>query len=130
MFTETELEDLYAQGYSGYTAGNFTQASQLFASLVQASPFDERYWRGLASSEQMATNYKEALHAWAMVALLVTDDPMPHFHAAECLTSLSESDEALKALIMAENLLKSETREEISQQLQQKIQLLRETHGH
>lgn len=125
MFTESELEGLYAQAYSGYTSGNFDKAADLFSSFVQANPHDERGWRGLASSEQMRLKYPEALHAWAIVALLAAQDPLPHFHAAECLTSLKEPEEALKALRMAESLLK--TREE---PLRRKIQLLREVNGH
>ena len=115
-----EQENLYASGFSSYTSGNFAQASTLFSSLVLANPYEERYWRGLASAKQMEEQYEEALRAWAMVALIVDNDPMPHFHAAECLTSLHDGEEALKALNMAEGLLKDDASE-----LKDKIQLLK-----
>jgi secretion system chaperone SscA len=118
--SQKEQDGLYASGYSSYTSGNFGQASKLFSSLVLANPYDERYWRGLASSKQMEGQYEEAARAWAMVSLLVDKDPMPHFHAAECLTSLHDSEQALKALNMSESLLNAD-----SQELRSKIQLLK-----
>ncbi len=124
-WTKEEQENLYASGFSSYTSGNFAQASTLFSSLVLASPFEERYWRGLASAQQMQARYEEALRAWAMVALIVDNDPLPHFHAAECLTSLHDREEALKALTMAEGLLK-----EGEAELRDKIELLKRIHNH
>ena len=117
-------EDIYALGYSSYTAGNFAQAVQLFTTLVLKNPFEGKFWRGLASAQQMETKYREALQAWALVAMLDDADPLPHFHAAECLTSLNERADAAKALDMAEKRLKVG-----SENLRQKIQLLRGLNG-
>lgn len=119
-----ESSEIYAMGYSSYTSGNFEQAAALFTSLVLANPHEERSWRGLASSKQMQGSYQAALRAWALVALLAESDPLPHFHAAECLTSLQEKEDALKALNIAEGLLK-----EPSCELKSKIQLLKKING-
>ncbi len=115
-----EQDHLYAVGFGSYSQGNYAQASSLFTTLVTANPFDERFWRGLASSKQMEKKYQEALRAWSLVALLCDKDPLPHFHAAECLMSLDEKSDALKALKMAQELSLT------NGDLQTKIELLRE----
>jgi type III secretion system low calcium response chaperone LcrH/SycD len=114
-----EEENIYSLAYGSYASGNFSQASALFTSLALTNPLEERYWRGLASSKQMETRYEEALKAWSVTALLDSSDPLPHFHAAECLTSLKDKEEALKALTMAESLVNGAT------ELQEKIQVLK-----
>lgn len=101
-FSVQEQELLYSQGYRNYADGHYDLASCVFSALVQAYPLDEKYWRSLASSKQMEEKYEEALRAWAMTALLNAEDPLPHFHAAECLTCLQQHEEALKALACAE----------------------------
>jgi type III secretion system low calcium response chaperone LcrH/SycD len=115
-----EQDHLYAVGFGSYSQGSYAQASSLFTTLVTANPFDERFWRGLASSKQMEEKYQEALRAWSLVALLCDKDPLPHFHAAECLMSLNEKSDALKALKMAQELSSTNA------DLQTKIELLRE----
>lgn len=100
-----EQEAVYAAGYSFYESAHFEKAAGLFTHLIFSHPFDSRYWRGLASSKQMLREYKEALHAWAIVCLLDEKDPFPHFHAAESLYQMGQQEEALKALASAESLL-------------------------
>lgn len=117
-------EEIYALGYGSYAAGNFAQAAQFFTALVLKNPYEGKFWRGLASAQQMETKYRDALQAWALVAMLEDTDPLPHFHAAECLTSLNESADAVKALDMAEKRIRDGSAE-----LRQKIQLLRGING-
>jgi len=105
-FNVQEQWILYTSAYQFYEAGQYAQASSLFTQLILAAPLEEKYWRGLASSRQMEKSYQEALSAWSMTALLVESDPFPHFHAAECLLTLEEREEALKALAMAKARLK------------------------
>jgi type III secretion system low calcium response chaperone LcrH/SycD len=112
---------LYATAFEMYEKGDYRSAWQLFTQLVLSDPFSEHYWLGLASSKQMARDYKAATYAWSLVALLKEGDPMPHFHAAECFLSLDEKEEALKALDAALNLCKEE-------RLHEKINLLKAIH--
>ena len=112
---------LYATAFGMYEKGDYRSAWQLFTQLVLSDPFSEHYWLGLASSKQMARDYQAAIHAWSLVALLKEGDPMPHFHAAECLLSLDEKEEALKALDAALDLCTEE-------RLHEKINLLKAIH--
>ena len=113
--------EFYAVAFGLYEKGDYRGAAALFTQLVLTDPFSEHYWQGLASSKQMASEYQAAMHAWSMVALLKEGDPLPHFHAAECLLSLDDKAEALKALDAALNFCKDE-------QLQEKIHLLKAIH--
>lgn len=97
-----EAETVYASAYGLYEASQYAQAAELFLHLVFSNSFEQKYWRGLAASKQMEGKYVDALHAWALVALLVETDPEPHFYAAECLVSLGNKEEAAKALSAAE----------------------------
>jgi type III secretion system low calcium response chaperone LcrH/SycD len=117
-----EQERLYTAAFSLYEQGNYARSAELFRELVLCGALEERYWRGLASAEQMQGNYKEALHAWCLVALLCEKDPEPHFHAAECLLSLDEREEGHKALACAEERLNAD---ESSKELRAKIEILK-----
>ncbi len=111
----------YAIAFGLYEKGDYRGAAQLFTQLVLTDPFSEHYWQGLASSRQMAREYLAAVHAWSLVALLKEKDPLPHFHAAECLLSLDDKEEALKALDAALEFCRNE-------RLREKINLLKTIH--
>lgn len=113
----------YSYAFSLYQGGNYTQATTLFSELVLLNPFDEKLWRGLASSRQMSQEYEAALQAWALVALLQESDPLPHFHAAECYLSLHDTEEAMKALDVAE--MRAQNAPETYRELNDQIALLR-----
>lgn len=111
---------LYQASYTFYQAGNYARAADLFLQLAREAPFEKEYWKGLASCQQMQGKYDDALHAWSLAALLCEEDPMPHFHAAECLLSQNNKEEALKALFLAEK------KTGLSGQIRSKITLLKE----
>lgn len=126
-FSVEEQEELYGVAFQLYELGNYPHAEQYFKKLVLCNPFTEKYWRGLASCYQMQKEYLAAVHAWTSSALLEDKDPLPHFHAAECLFSLGEKEEALQALQAAESLL---TRNEEHTLLRNKITVLKQVHRH
>lgn len=97
-----EQEVAYHFGYQLYQAGDYVKASDLFTRLVLCSPFENRFWKGLASSRQMHKNYPAALHAWSIYCLLSGEEPTGHFHAAECLLSSGDVAGAREALQAAE----------------------------
>lgn len=122
-FTEDELTTIYSAAFKCYETGDFKKACDLFKVLAKAAPFETHYWRGLASSEQMQKNYRAALNAWSVAAVLHEHDPWVHFHAAECLISEGEIREAAKALDMAESQCLPDDAE-----LREKIELLKTLH--
>lgn len=114
-------ELLYSISYAHYEQGNYPKAISLFSQLVTEDPSEERFWRGLASARQMAGLYEEATYAWGFAAVLANNDPLPHFHAAECLITVGKNGDAKRALEMADERCGSD-----SEQLKQRIATLRE----
>lgn len=120
--SETEVEKFYSYGFAQYGSGNWAEAADAFRVLCTRRPLEPRFWFALGATLQEAGSYHEALHSWAMAALLKKDDPYPHFHAAECCFSLSMETDAAKALTESEFRIKSEP----AHPLKTKIGLLRE----
>lgn len=119
-FTPKQMEILYAAAYSYYEEGRYSQAVALFTQLILHNPLDARFWQGLASSHQMEGSYSAAARSWATVCLLEPNNPLSHFHAAECFISLGEKEEARKALECALNRL------DRSDPLFSKVEMLKE----
>lgn len=118
--SEEEVEKFYSFGFAQYGSGNWGEAADVFRVLCTRRPLEPRFWFALGATLQEAGSYKDALHSWAMAALLKSDDPYPHFHAAECCFSLKLSSDAALALT------ESETRIESVHPLKEKINLLRQ----
>ena len=107
QFVDEDITLLYELGYHLYEANDFAKASEIFQRLVIAKPFEPRYWQAFGSSLQMQKKHDEALVPFSMWCLIDDENPYPHFHAAESLFSLGQTDEGLKALNCAENRDKS-----------------------
>ncbi|MBU6383809.1 MAG: tetratricopeptide repeat protein [Verrucomicrobia bacterium] len=100
---EAEVERFYAFGFAHYGSGHLHEAADVFRVLCTRRPLESKFWFALGATLQEAMSYQDALHSWAMAALLKRDDPYPHFHAAECCLSLQKVKDAAKALREAEN---------------------------
>jgi type III secretion system low calcium response chaperone LcrH/SycD len=117
--SEEEVERFYAFGFAQYGSGNWAEAADVFRVLCTRRPLEPRFWFALGATLQEAGDYNDALHSWAMAALLKKEDPYPHFHAAECCFSLKMATDA--ALALSE----SETRITPAHPLAEKIGVLK-----
>ena len=115
-----EMERFYAYGFAQYGSGNWSEAADVFRVLCTRRPLEPRFWFALGATLQEAGSYYDALHSWAMAALLKKEDPYPHFHAAECCFSLQLSEDAAKALA------ESDMRTENGHPLKDKIGILKQ----
>ena len=120
-FSAKDLETIYISAYHLYQKGNYSKAAELFLQLITANPYEQNFWKGLASCYQMQSAWDPALHAWAMCALLNPSDPYPHYHAAECLYAKKDPSEAMKAIAKARDLTSND-----AEPLKQKLNLLEE----
>ena len=119
---EEEVKKFYSYGFAQYGSGNWAEAADVFRVLCTRRPLESRFWFALGATLQEAGSYLEALHSWAMAALLEKEDPYPHFHAAECCISLNMGEDASKALTEAE----LRTKKDPTHPLKNKICLLRQ----
>lgn len=107
-YSDEEIQTLYVSAFQFYQQGNYTKALDLFLQLTTNCPYEPNFWKGLASTYQMQSLYDEALHAWALYALLEPQDPYAHYHAAECLFAKSDKKESSIALNKALELCKKD----------------------
>ncbi|NDD58851.1 MAG: hypothetical protein EBZ47_06330 [Chlamydiae bacterium] len=99
-----DLETIYISAFQLYQIGNYSKALDLFMQLTLACPFEAPFWKGLASCYQMQGLWDLALNAWSHSALLDSNDPTAHYHAAECMHAQKNFEEATKALHLAKKL--------------------------
>jgi type III secretion system low calcium response chaperone LcrH/SycD len=99
--SDYELEEVYNESYLLYQEDRYLESSTGFRWLVLFNPYEPKYWMGLAASLQLLEKYEKALHAYALFALLESDNPYPHFHAYECYSALHNVEEGRKALVLA-----------------------------
>jgi len=121
-FSNDDLTLLYSMGHHLYQTAEYGEASKIFQRLVVSKPLNKEYWFAYAGALQMKKDYEEALTGWAMASIIDADDPMPHFHAAECLFSLKVPTEGERALSEVEERLGEE-----EHPLKEKIKALRKS---
>ncbi|MEI6241970.1 MAG: tetratricopeptide repeat protein [Chlamydiota bacterium] len=92
------MEELYTQAYLSYQCGDYETSKRLFTELIAKDPMEKAYWIGLASTSQMQKEFSQSSYGWAIVQFLDPENPDPYLHAAECLLSLGQKEEAQKAL--------------------------------
>lgn len=117
-FTHEDVSLLYSLGVSLYDHSNYSDAKIVFQRLVLAKPHEQKFWIALGASLQMMRSYEEALTSWAMASLIQDQDPVPHFHAAECLFSVDKYEEAQKALNEAKQRLKPQEDDSLAKKIQ------------
>ena len=59
--SEDTREDLYAMGYHFYQHGKYGEAAGCFSLLVLADVDTQKYWMGLAASQQMSKKYDKKI---------------------------------------------------------------------
>lgn len=101
--TDEDVHTLHELGYNLYQVGQYKDSEEVFQKLVLINPVEKDFWQGLASSMQMQKKYEEALIPWSLFCLLDRDNPLPHYHAAECLFSLKRHEYGIQALEAAES---------------------------
>lgn len=122
FLSEEDVERFYSFGFAHYGSGHWNEAADVFRVLCTRRPLESRFWFALGATLQEAGSYQEALHSWAMAALLNREDPYPHFHAAECCLSLQWEKDAAKALWESEMRVQKEP----THPLKDKIALLKQ----
>jgi type III secretion system low calcium response chaperone LcrH/SycD len=102
--SEEAFQDFYSQACVFYENNQSQEAENIFLLLISMRPHIKTLWMGLAGAKQKQNNYQGALQAYAMAALLDSDDPIPHYYAALCNIELNHFDDTIKALDIATSL--------------------------
>lgn len=98
--TAADREALYRLGYGLYEQGRYSDSFKVFSLLVMQDHLEPRYVFGLGCACQMLGRHVDALQHYMAVAVARVDDPLPIFHAAECLIAMSRLSEARDSLAL------------------------------
>jgi type III secretion system low calcium response chaperone LcrH/SycD len=93
-----ENEAIYAVGHGMYEQGLYLDAFKVFSLLVIRNHLEPRYLFALGGACQMLGKYTDALQHYMAAAMAMVDDPLPIFHAAQCLIATSHIKEACESL--------------------------------
>ncbi len=97
--TPDQMDVLYALAYKYYNAESYTEARNIFKALCLYDSTEQKYFMGLAASEQGLHNYDKAAQFYSVCCVLSgLKDPKPMYYAALCLLRAGKKDDAMAAL--------------------------------
>ncbi len=94
------LEGIYTQAYLFYNKGDFKDAAYLFVILMMLDPMEPKYALGSGACLHRLGKYEKAAQVYLLSSSRDPQNPLPHFHAADCYIKL-------KALPLADMCLKN-----------------------
>ena len=103
-YTDDEMEAVYHLAYNAYRQGKYPDARKLFQFLALNDHVESRFWMGLAATCQMSGDYRDAVRAYEMAAILEATNPWPPFHAGECYLAMNDWEKGGEALQAVEIL--------------------------
>lgn len=98
------LEGIYSQAYNMYNTGKYDEASVIFRLLLLLDPLESKYGLGLAAAAQMMKDYQLAFTMYNMVFVTDPENPLAHYHAADCLIQMDTPEMAHEELKKAVEL--------------------------
>lgn len=97
-YTEDEMEAVYHLAHNAYRQGKHPDARKLFQFLALNDHLESRFWMGLAATCHVSGDYRQAVAAYEMAAVLEATNPWPPFHAGECYMAMKDWERSAKAL--------------------------------
>lgn len=95
------MEAMYAQGYNLYNQGKYKEASYVFRLLMLLDYLTPKYTLGFAACLHRQKDYKNAANLYLLCGTLDSQNPLPHYHAADCYIQLGALPLAIFSLDMA-----------------------------
>lgn len=92
------LEKMYGDAYVFFQAGKYEKAMGMYRILMLLNPLDARHPRALASCYHRLKNYFAAIMYYGLASSLDPSDPLPYYHASDCLIHQGNEGMALVLL--------------------------------
>ena len=97
--TDEEMNAVYSVAHNFYMTGRYDDAETVFKFLVIFDHLNPKYWIGLGAVRQVQKRFKEAIAAYANVAVnLDVTNVKASYYAAECYLALGDRENAKSAL--------------------------------
>ena len=111
--TDEQLESLYALAYQNYAVKSYLDAKNIFRALCLYDHTQQRFYMGLAASQQGLGEYADAAQSYSFACFISgLKDPKPMYYAAICLLKSGKKDDAIAALESIEIMGRDENSED------------------
>ena len=118
------MEAMYAQGYNLYNQGKYKEASYVFRLLMLLDYLMPKYVLGYAACLHRQKDYKNAANLYLLCGTLDSQNPLPHYHAADCYIQLGAFPLAIFSLDMAMTAAGNQQQYSV---IKERARLMRET---
>lgn len=98
---DRSMDSLYAVAHHFYSNNRYQEAEKIFKLLCLYDHLNVKYFKGLASCQQMKKEYQQAAATYSLCYLLDCDDPEVPFQAAKCHLMLNNFTAAQSGFIAA-----------------------------
>lgn len=122
---DQDYQTLYQLGSRLYQQARYLDAVKAFGYLCMLKPLERDFESALASSLQMANNYKAAIRHYANVSAMDMRDPIPTFHICECMLALGMTDEVQEGLALVIDECKSTEQQPLRLRAQAMLDILK-----
>ena len=95
---EYSPDELYEIAYVLYKNGKYDKAVRFFKLMTLLHPAERKFWMGLGACHEMLQSYEMAIEYYGVAAIQEPEDPLVHWHAANCFFSLGNEGKALDTL--------------------------------
>ena len=111
--TDEQLESLYALAYQNYAVKSYLDAKNIFRALCLYDHTQQRFYMGLAASQQGLGEYADAAQSYSFACFISgLKDPKPMYYSAICLLKSGKKDDAIAALESIEIMGRDENSED------------------
>lgn len=95
---QASLDELYAQGFHLYNSGQYRDAIEIFQWLMMVDSNEVKYIFALAACFHSLKEYNKAISLYSLNSVLDKDNPIPHYHSADCFIQLADFSSAMLSL--------------------------------
>lgn len=120
-----QMDNLYSQAYHMYNTGKYADACHLFKVLALCDRTEPKYMIGMAASQHLMKDYKDAVQSYLLSATLDPENPMPYYHVADCCIQLKDTASAMVFLEMAINKARTNEHTELKERSQLVLERLK-----
>ncbi len=128
--TDEEYDALYNLAAQCYQDGNYEKSSRIFGFACLVDHYNKRNYIGLGAAYQKMANYEKATKAYAMANILDMTDPLPAFHAGQCLFLMNNFVAAKQAFEGAIGFAQESKYQTIKTQAQKLLMIVNQKQTH
>ncbi len=95
------IEGYYKKAFQLYKSGKYNEAKKLLRVMVMLCPTEHKFCFALAACYHRNGDLGQALAGYQSTSISDPTDPLPYYHAADCLTKMGLSAAAAESLKIA-----------------------------